>query len=905
MTSTSPIILPEWWANRVEAIQQFIGAAHGNCRPQWPLELFLEVSNVCDLRCAMCPTFSGLSPSRFFSIKEQERGFLDFAALHTQLESILQRALIVHCFGYGEPTLHPHFNDILEQLSHYRVLIDFFTNGMHLNAALCEQLVQCHVFAITVSFSGANKVDYESIYLESDFDQVLNGLRQLTDIKHAHNSAYPRIEINSLAFEHHVQNLPAFVDLMASCGADIIHLKTLQTFETTKELRGHCSIFRPWIDGQFIQTAQEHAKQHGIILSCEQYLRTAATDDIRWQQKRGDVTATLPLNQLANHAQRIEPTRPPIGYKTPPTVNCMTLSPIELAEVLRFELSINSNDQTPPFYCFEPFKTMYIRRSGDIKPCCFAQDQTAPTLGQLNTNSAVAIWNGAPWQAMRDGIIQQRYPQALCEICLRDQYGPHQQVIPDQLQQYQHWLSKTWQIELPFTIPTTTLPNDKIVQCWQRKTDEQTLLETVRRLTPFGMSKHWLTGHLDGINQQYLYGWLYSPQCPDTRLRVTVNCNGQVWQTLTANQLREDVKTAGHGDGQYGFGTLIPDWPAGTLIEVYLADTQWLLGRIEIPIIADTQENAPPAMITLDSPADPIVLPLALPLDEHSECTDDNKLSLRQSLLLPYDAGIHEQEILRYFHQSLSDLTAEITALVNSGAILNRPLVVIAFMNRSGSNLLAELLAATGLVTCVEEALNLSQVINACDDLHLNQLGDYFVKLHHTEPETPALAIKLSWDQLYFLTHIGVFPHLWPDVRFVWIMRADLLAQSLSLCVARQMQCWKGAYPTVLLNQYLATLTADELVAPLNEITEAHRQFWRWFAFYGIEPVIVEYSELTAAPMVETRRVLAELNLLPSGWQWQFDATRIQVIKQRTAEMEQCLLRLRQQLQLFPQLHHY
>ncbi|MBB1073530.1 SPASM domain-containing protein [Rhodoferax sp. 4810] len=902
--SESSVILPMWWGNRIESIQQYIGAANGDCRPQWPLELFLEVSNVCDLRCAMCPTFSGLSPSRFFSIKEQERGFLDFATLKNQLDAILQRALIVHCFSYGEPTLHPHFNEILEQLSHYRVLIDFFTNGMHLNTALCEQLVQCHVFAITVSFSGANKADYESIYLESDFDQVLNGLRQLTDVKRAHNSAYPRIEINSLAFEHHVQNLPDFVDLMASCGAEIIHLKTLQTFETTKELRGHCSIFRHWIDGQFIQSAQEHAKQHGIILSCEQYLRTAVNDETSWQQKRGDVTATLPLNQLANHAQQIEPTRPPIGYQTPPTVNCMTLSPTELAAVLRFEPLINSSDQTAPFYCFEPFKTMYIRRSGDIKPCCFAQDQTAPTLGQLNTNSAVAIWNGAPWQAIRDGIIQQRYPQALCEICLRDQYGPRQQVIPDQLQQYQRWLSQTWQIELPFIIPNTTLPNHKIVQCWQRTTDEQTLLATIRRLTPFGVSKHWLTGHLDGLNHYYLHGWLYSPQTPKLRLRVTVNVNGQMWKTLIADQLREDVKAAGHGDGQYGFGILIPDWPSGTLIEVYLADTPWLLGRIETTTATDTQNNAPSSIVPVDLLGDPLLFPVELPTGHESECSH-NTSAPPQALLLPYDAGIYEQEILRYFHQSPSDLAAEITALVNSGAILNRPLVVIAFTNRSGSNLLAESLAATGLVTCAEEALNLSQVINTCDDLHLTQLGDYFVKLHHTEPETPALAIKLSWDQLYFLTHIGVLPYLWPDVRFMWMMRADLLAQSLSLCVARQMQCWKGAYPTVLLNQHLATLTAADLIAPLNEITEAHRQFWRWFAVYGIEPVIVEYNELTAAPMVETRRVLTELNLLPNGWQWQFDATRIQIIKQRTPAMEQCLLRLRQQLQLFPELHHY
>ncbi len=96
-----------------ETIRSFTQFARGIALPQWPIELFLEISNVCNLRCAMCPTFSALNPYRLVALKTEERGFIDAHAVQTSLETLLQHALNVHCFGYGEPTIHPEFRNFL------------------------------------------------------------------------------------------------------------------------------------------------------------------------------------------------------------------------------------------------------------------------------------------------------------------------------------------------------------------------------------------------------------------------------------------------------------------------------------------------------------------------------------------------------------------------------------------------------------------------------------------------------------------------------------------------------------------------------------------------------------------------------------------------------------------------
>ncbi|MBK8289271.1 MAG: hypothetical protein IPK95_12115 [Cellvibrionales bacterium] len=59
---TSPAQFTE---QKREAIESFLRFSQGEEFPRWPLEVFLEVSNICDLQCAMCPTFSALNADRF------------------------------------------------------------------------------------------------------------------------------------------------------------------------------------------------------------------------------------------------------------------------------------------------------------------------------------------------------------------------------------------------------------------------------------------------------------------------------------------------------------------------------------------------------------------------------------------------------------------------------------------------------------------------------------------------------------------------------------------------------------------------------------------------------------------------------------------------------------------------
>ena len=86
-----------------------------NYRPIW---LLIYVSDLCNLRCEMCPHHSG---------KENDFEFLKtlnskYMSLET-LEKIYKRfpeAIFVMLGGVGEPLLHPKFKDIVQLTAKYK-----------------------------------------------------------------------------------------------------------------------------------------------------------------------------------------------------------------------------------------------------------------------------------------------------------------------------------------------------------------------------------------------------------------------------------------------------------------------------------------------------------------------------------------------------------------------------------------------------------------------------------------------------------------------------------------------------------------------------------------------------------------------------------------------------------------
>lgn len=404
-------------------------------QPAWPMELFLEVSNLCDLKCAMCPTFSPLNDKRFENLKAEQRGLMDLERLEPCIKELVEHALVVHAFGYGEPTVHPKFKEFLTFLSEHEVWIDFFTNGMHLDEAFCRFMVEKKIARITISFSGSSKEEYENVYIEGDYQRVLGNLAGLKRIKEEMGSPFPQVHVNSIAFEHHVQRLPEFVDLMADHGVEAIHLKPLTTHDAIPQLHGHISVYREDVEKPILEQAKRIAKQRGIHLASAPYERSLVTQDTdlaiaRAERHKGNEplsTKTVPVSELKSLSQQIDHIAKEERLKNKPQAKRRNRRLLDLEGK-----TLSIGPDKPP--CLEPFKTLYLMLDGSMRPCCFSAETAS--MGNIFEYSSAAAWSNERFGRVRSSAIEGRYYASLCGHCLKTSSYPKDMNLTMKLNQY-------------------------------------------------------------------------------------------------------------------------------------------------------------------------------------------------------------------------------------------------------------------------------------------------------------------------------------------------------------------------------------------------------------------------------------------------------------------------------------
>lgn len=582
-----------WESDKLEAIRSFTEFCQGRELPQYPLEVFLEVSNLCNLKCAMCADFSAINPHRFQTLQSQNRTMMSPSELNENFASLLKNALFVHCSGFGESTIHPQFREIVRLVSSYDVMIHFITNGQELNTDLSEFLVEQGVYKIMVSASGSTREEYEQVYIGGKFDKLLDGLRRLRDVKRARGTRYPLVEINSLGFKHHVASFDKFVELMIDCGADIIHLKKLQPYNHIPELFEHVSFMRPWVEGVILQRAFALGSQHGVIVSADEYLHNtvnteeeyhAAIDNLKHAADDKLSFAEFGNNTIETFASLVRPAKPssPVSKVSRPIIH-----PNDDPETALRLLDVRDLEEGRPdderFYCMEPFKTAYVANNGGLRPCCFSGNQH-PYLGSLRQESGIDAWRGTGFSVVQKSVLGGRYPTDMCQRCLRDRIGPSTHNIAAMFLDYVEWYQDRFKSDLSIPLERVAPSAIKIAsnspptaiarRCRHEelpvpvganaRRDLDVILRAATEIPEVDASvAGLLEGWFERVENNHAVGWIWSPAFPSAHVPIRVWHAGELLIEGTACLPRPDLLHVGKGDGDYGFSLPLPPRPCG------------------------------------------------------------------------------------------------------------------------------------------------------------------------------------------------------------------------------------------------------------------------------------------------------------------------------------------------------
>lgn len=160
----------------------------------FPMHLDIEATSRCNLRCTFC--------DKLPSLNKEQMGDIQFS-LYKKIvtEGAKYKLLGVKLSYRGEPLLHKDIVQMVAYAKEKGILDVYFnTNGMLLDAGLCEQLIDAGLDRISVSIEGTDATAFENQRIGASFDTILNNIDILRHIRQKKGFSYPKIRIQTIFY---------------------------------------------------------------------------------------------------------------------------------------------------------------------------------------------------------------------------------------------------------------------------------------------------------------------------------------------------------------------------------------------------------------------------------------------------------------------------------------------------------------------------------------------------------------------------------------------------------------------------------------------------------------------------------------------------------------------------------
>lgn len=177
--------------------------------PEFPRFIDVELTNLCNFRCLMCPT-GNLSQKR-------DKGFLTDALFLKLLDEVEPRGTPLRFIRFGEPTMHPRFADYVQMAKARGLLCHLNSNGSKLDDALIEVLCNIPLDSLKFSFQGVDPKSYAEMRATDFFGGLVDVIRR-------------------------------FVAIRGGRAQPWLHVSTTITYETQEQVAGFRALLEPLVD---------------------------------------------------------------------------------------------------------------------------------------------------------------------------------------------------------------------------------------------------------------------------------------------------------------------------------------------------------------------------------------------------------------------------------------------------------------------------------------------------------------------------------------------------------------------------------------------------------------------------------------------------------------------------------
>jgi tungsten cofactor oxidoreducase radical SAM maturase len=180
---------------------------------------YIEVTTRCNLNCAVCVR----------QVWRDDPGDMSWETFQAVIEGLrafpeLRRVTLG---GFGEPLIHPRFLEMLTLAAGLGVGMTLTTNGLLLDEAMAERLLDAHLDTVVISLDTVHVQAYQQARLTDGVDRVLDNLRRLQEMARAQGRVPPRLGLEFVVMHSNLEWVEQLPNLAQQLGASFIILSNL------------------------------------------------------------------------------------------------------------------------------------------------------------------------------------------------------------------------------------------------------------------------------------------------------------------------------------------------------------------------------------------------------------------------------------------------------------------------------------------------------------------------------------------------------------------------------------------------------------------------------------------------------------------------------------------------------
>jgi len=182
-----------------------------------PEHIVIELTNLCDLKCPLCPIGSGKT--------DRKNGFLSLENFKKIIDEVGDFIYFVALTNYGEPFLNKDIFEMISYAKRKKLTVTIMTNAQKIDSLYAPLIVGAGPDAIVISMDGASQSSYEKYKIGGSFYKVIEAVELIQREKAKRKSPLPSITLQSVITKHNEHEMDDIISLAARLEADRLIFK--------------------------------------------------------------------------------------------------------------------------------------------------------------------------------------------------------------------------------------------------------------------------------------------------------------------------------------------------------------------------------------------------------------------------------------------------------------------------------------------------------------------------------------------------------------------------------------------------------------------------------------------------------------------------------------------------------